>query len=641
MGIKLRVGATVEELRQALQEAGTQIERLEQKITQAAGRSQKAKQAEIRLIREAQRAYSDSLSPVEQYNRKMASLKGLLDRNKISQNEYTAAAKRSQQALMETGKAGQSAFGTRALSQIKGFATGFLGLGVAIGIAKTALSDLAAEREALAEKQRAAQRGIGSLAQVATSRAHMEDLVTKAERLYAGGGAQSLDEAGRIIFALQSAGQVQYANLFKEMRATGLVESPDVMAGAAQALMSTIGKGETGNVRAILSKAFGASAYSPVSAEALLQAAARGGGGAAAMGVSDEELLAATAMTATATRSAEMGATQVTSLLKSLQKLPGQAALFEQLRPKLMPQAPAAPELRQLTRRPWEKPEAFERREYMERERFQQTQQRYQQEVVAHREKLRIYEAETSAARERAGRFSGGLKGKTLMGMVESLEARGLNDQELFELFGRAEAVNAFRTLLRNRELYRQALGDIHQAETSDELGRKLEYYTVDPRLRRARKLSEAEAQEELASERLGIAQQLFTEWISRETKFARQRGDAEWPIGISRRVSKMRGGMYGPEALLHEALQRGQIHDPELREDIAGFLGGAGTSQGEVAWGLAKGVATFGMPRNTRGVGMAALRLSNAAGQMDQAAGNLDQATRGGATLSQPDRDR
>jgi hypothetical protein len=73
-------------------------------------------------------------------------------------------------------------------------------------------------------------------------------------------------------------------------------------------------------MRSVVSKAFGAASASTTNAEALLEGAARAGTGARALGISDEEVLAATAVTATTTGSAEKGGTQINSLLKALRK---------------------------------------------------------------------------------------------------------------------------------------------------------------------------------------------------------------------------------------------------------------------------------------------------------------------------------
>ena len=192
----------------------------------------------------------------------------------------------------------------------------------AIQIVMQALTDLDAKREAIASKQRDSERGLGSLAQLAAGNPmKLRRLVEAAKQTYMEGGAENMDAAARQIFSLESAGALKERAFFS--RLFGVVDDPATMARSAATLQTAMGEKETGSMRDIVSKAMAASKYSPASAEALLQAASRAGGPGRMLGMSDEEILSSTAIMATATGSAEEGATTVNSLLTAMVKQGG------------------------------------------------------------------------------------------------------------------------------------------------------------------------------------------------------------------------------------------------------------------------------------------------------------------------------
>jgi len=245
-----------------------------------------------------------------------------LQRLQDQERKLAESASGVEKATHGAGKAHDGAFGQKALGQIIGMASGFASVTMAINTVKQALVEVDQQSERLASKQREAQRGMSSLAQLTGGDAgKFRELTGAARRMYAQGGAETLDQAARTVFSLESAGALESADLFA--RLSGIVEDPAVMARAATTLMTSRGRAETGGIQAILSKAMAASKYSPASAEALLEAGAAGGGYAKLLGVSDEELMAATAVMATATGGAETGGTTVASLLAALTKKGG------------------------------------------------------------------------------------------------------------------------------------------------------------------------------------------------------------------------------------------------------------------------------------------------------------------------------
>ncbi len=226
--------------------------------------------------------------------------------------------KKIEGASGKVGKENRQAFGARAAAELKSYAAGMIGVGTWIGTVVKGLREVKQLGEDMAAKQRESRLGLASLGQLAETPAEMKQLVNRAKQVYAAGGAESLDAAGRTVFQIASAGAMPNLEMFAQLRAQGLVEDPGAMAKAASTLVASMGAKETGTIRDVVSKAFGASKAAPSTAEQLLEAAAKSGTFARQLGISDEEVLAATTLVARATGTAEQGGTRVASLVKSL-----------------------------------------------------------------------------------------------------------------------------------------------------------------------------------------------------------------------------------------------------------------------------------------------------------------------------------
>jgi hypothetical protein len=223
-------------------------------------------------------------------------------------------AKGTQGALRAMGSSGAAALGN--------MLSGMAAFTAATAVARRGVQELVAEQKRASEASRQSERGISALAQLAGGdKKRLRQLIGASEKTFSEGGARSLDEAARLTFSLESAGALGQRQLFSQL--SGIVDDPAVLARAATTLQTSVGRQETGGIRAIASKAFAASKFSPASAEQLLEASARGGSAAGMLGMSDEDLLAATAIMAEATGSAERGGTQVASLLRSMLKQGG------------------------------------------------------------------------------------------------------------------------------------------------------------------------------------------------------------------------------------------------------------------------------------------------------------------------------
>lgn len=202
------------------------------------------------------------------------------------------------------------------------YALSFLGVQKAIQVTISLLREMSQVRKESAQQTLQAEFGEAELAQLALGDPKkLRSLLQFSRGLFAAGGARDREEAARTIFALESAGIVDQRHIFQNL--FGIVGAPDVLARAAATVQTALGKDETGNVRDIISKGFGASQFAPATVEQLLEATSRGAGAAKLLQLSDEELLAATTVTAKAAGSAELGGTQVSSLLTSLAKQEG------------------------------------------------------------------------------------------------------------------------------------------------------------------------------------------------------------------------------------------------------------------------------------------------------------------------------
>jgi len=225
--------------------------------------------------------------------------------------------------LSGVAKQSNKAFGSKAVSDLKNYAAGFVGVGAAVGVVTAGLRDMRRLQDEAAQRAIQSEGGLANLIQLADNKPQLGSLVSKSKDLFRNGVGTTLGEASGVVFSLESAGLLRDAGLFKELAGRKIVNDAGSFAKSVATLITSIGAEEAGSVRDVVSKAFAASKASPSSVESLLQSAARAGVSARLLGVSDEELLAATALAAKATGSAEQGGTQINALLQSLLKQKG------------------------------------------------------------------------------------------------------------------------------------------------------------------------------------------------------------------------------------------------------------------------------------------------------------------------------
>jgi hypothetical protein len=466
--LEVAMGGKSAGLESSLKRVRALEERLEKKLKDVGGASRQAAKEQTKFCRDGQRLVQRLGTPYDKHLDRVKRLGRALKAGGISQAEYNRAVGQSEEKFRRASEAGRKAFGGPAVSDLAKFTAGFASLSTVIGTITSGLNEMAAARREAAEQARTSRMSAGALAQVARSPEDFRYLKRKGDELFAAAGAGSPEEAYATIFSLRSAGAMKHFNLFKRLRASGLIAEPGQMVTSAQTMIASMGIKETGDVRALLSKAFGAAApVSGVSAESILRAAARAGTGAAALKISDEQLLAATGIVSEATGGADLGGTQVASLMKSLQKI-------------------GAP----------------------------------------------------------GGGFN--LKGKSLLQMLETVESRGLDDAALMQLFGRQEAVNAYRVILQNRQKLATRPGGIARAQAENLVDRLLGFHKIDPSLVAARKAEEATAAEAVSRQRLGSWENFAEAQWKRKQTWLRKEGASEWEIwgqGVENRLARWIGG--------------------------------------------------------------------------------------------------
>jgi len=464
------------------------------------------------------------------------------------------------------GRAHRDAFGDRAVASLRSYATNVLSITAVVGTLANAWRRAEAAQKAAAESQKTSRPGLAELGQLAETPEEMLALTRRATEFYGLGGFESKGEAGQLIFALESAGvPVDQQKLFAELKSAKEVQEPAEMAKATKTLVATMGQEETGTFRDLVSKAFGASKFSPARAEEILEAAARSGVSAGAMGVSDEEVLAATALMAEARGSAEMGGTYLAQMFRTLK---GKAAFKGQTLEETIGHVEkmrlGGEDLgeffgtKDLERRMAEMREGLTVEEAGGFLRKQRQQIAEKQEAV---KKGRLTEEEYQQ-----------WYGETV---VAEVAQKGMTPGQFKEWFGRAQGQESFETLAKQIDRLRMVTAEVAKAQAEDRVATKLALPDVAGELRHARLAEREAAREEIAMTRMGQAENLFQAALAQER--TRQRAEG-WSEGLvqeaSWRMEKTRA-VTGPEFMLREAVESGRLQ-PGLQKEIEDFLTGA-----------------------------------------------------------------
>lgn len=309
-----------------------------QKITRAVGDQEKAlgkvgsKSREVAKEQEALAAkgkavFEATRTPMERQAAKLAQINELYKKGAIDVGTYSRAYQQVHGTVSKTGDAlsKTGGMGQKAMDSIGGAAMGLLGtftsITAAIGIATKAMTDMQAKAAEAGQQQQASRMGLGQLAQVAGSEAEMQALMGRAEGVYLQGGAGSMDEAARMVFAAKAMGAEDQLGLIGELKATGMVQDPTQLIGAIDTITDQMGAADTGDLRTMIAKGLGAQKTSETSLEELMTATGAAGMQARGLGIKDEEVMAAVAVAANVSKSAEKGGKKVGQFFESLTKL--------------------------------------------------------------------------------------------------------------------------------------------------------------------------------------------------------------------------------------------------------------------------------------------------------------------------------
>lgn len=221
------------------------------------------------------------------------------------------------QGHKQTKKSHEDAFGSSAVSKLQNYVMGLVSVTAMVGTLNRALADIRSEADRSAQRQKEAQFGLGSLAQLAQSPQDMVRMVNEAKKTRQEGGAESLNAAGALQFALESAGVPEYRSGISLMRKAGVVNDAKALVDAASALGAAYGEA-TKSFEDVVSLGFGANVGAPAAVEELLTASGQAASMAQRAGLSQKELLAGVA-TIAKVEGAQTAGVQMKNLMGQLQ----------------------------------------------------------------------------------------------------------------------------------------------------------------------------------------------------------------------------------------------------------------------------------------------------------------------------------
>lgn len=216
-------------------------------------------------------------------------------------------------------KQGNATFGAKAVAGISAVASHLHLAERAAQLLIAGFRRAAEERERLSKGlQTAEMGGLGSLVQLnpGDPKAVQRDILL-AKKIMAYGGAGSLDEAGRKVFAFRSAGLSEQEMQVLAMSSAYLPNAEESVK-AASAFQAAMGRPETGSAIDIISKANAVAAKTAFQGPELMKPAARIGGIAGMLGLSDEEVMAAIGIAGSVASSPEIGSTNVKAFLQKM-----------------------------------------------------------------------------------------------------------------------------------------------------------------------------------------------------------------------------------------------------------------------------------------------------------------------------------
>jgi hypothetical protein len=279
--------------------------------------------ATAKEARELERAHKKMITaittPQEKFNQKMKQLSKILAAHPGEYKKVERAAALYRKELKEAERGGKAAFGMEQIRNLAAIALGYVSIRTAINAVTGALRDFHQEQQTEVTKAIGSRQALGGLAQLAAGDpAKLRGLLTATKTTFAEGAFETQSEAARLTFELESAGALRERRFFSRLQT---IDDAAQIAKSAGLIRQAFGAEEAGTFRDISGKGIAAAAPATgVTPSSILAGAARAGKFGQQLGLSDEEVLAATSMVAQITGSGEEAGTATRALFKSLTK---------------------------------------------------------------------------------------------------------------------------------------------------------------------------------------------------------------------------------------------------------------------------------------------------------------------------------
>lgn len=249
------------------------------------------------LGRSADRTFRETRTETEKYNQRVGELSRLLRSGKIDQETFNRALDQARQKFGMAGDASSRAFGAGLGGMLASRITQFAGMISAVEIIRGNLARMNEEARESARNLDELFTTTGEMAQVAESDKEFRQLKSIQDQMLRAGAATTPLEAGKIALALKAAEQTHEAATAAELSRVGLTSDLEGLITSVTKLQTAFkGGDDIGNLAAIVSKAFIAGGPALERADELIAEAASAAKVAGSAGLTDEELLAATAV---------------------------------------------------------------------------------------------------------------------------------------------------------------------------------------------------------------------------------------------------------------------------------------------------------------------------------------------------------
>lgn len=285
-----------------------------------------------RLGSVASRAWNETRTPLELYERRVKDLNSALAKGKIDTDTHARAMEVARQRYQEATRS--SGMFMQSLSGLAAATAGMVSLNTAISMVSASLDDVHQKAVKAADATRESFGSRGMLAQVMAPGETLDQLRGEAElfQLFGGaGGNRAL--AQQSVFALKSTGFMGDAQTFRDVGRVGLVPIQDMepVINALDSLRDAMGQAEVGDAAQMLSKFLVTSTATQVPIPRLAPIA-QAAPNARALGLTDEELLASLGAISDSAGGPEEARTLLKNLFNAIEKqglqgpvMPGQA----------------------------------------------------------------------------------------------------------------------------------------------------------------------------------------------------------------------------------------------------------------------------------------------------------------------------